>query len=281
MCNREIKFNAFRAYAKECGADCMATGHYAKIVKRDSTSLLYAAVDENKDQSYFLSTVRSQHFENVLFPLSEHTKTQVRDIAMEAKIPTATKKDSMGICFIGKRNFRNFIHEYLPNVQGRFICLETGENIGAHGGYASYTNGQNAKLAGKSEKWFIAKKDDTTSNIFVVKGTRHPALYSDYLLVDEFNWIDLPNQLVNGDSMECHYRVRHRQPLGKCTVRIENQIVKVQLHVPHRAVAKKQIATLYGEDGQCFGGGAIMEIGPSYFDMGKSISSDVPDWSVY
>lgn len=192
-----------------------------------SRPMLLAGVDRSKDQSYFLSGVKSEAFHNVIFPLGHLSKSQnqqhkqqlsVRDIAKQVNIPTATKRDSMGICFIGKRNFTNFMSQYIsePSMPGNFVDVDTGEIVGRHNGAIYYTIGQGAKISGAVVRYFVCGKggdgsgggnvtsndDDLEATVFVCNNTHHPALYTDELYVDfdSFNWIGLGGGGGGGES---------------------------------------------------------------------------------
>ena len=187
MCNRYIKFDAFVNKAKELGADYVATGHYARVID----GKLCKAVDDNKDQSYFLAYVNSEKFKNVLFPIGELTKPEVRKIAIELDLVTAKKKDSTGICFIGERNFRNFLKNYLPNMPGNIVDIETEEVLGQHIGLMYYTLGQRKglNLGGNKEKHYVAKKDVKNNILYVASGDENKYLYTNYAIIENFNFL--------------------------------------------------------------------------------------------
>ena len=290
--------------------------------------MLIAGADRSKDQTYFLSGVKSEAFRNVIFPLGHlaksrsqhHTTTEdnrqqqqqqsVRDIAHQANIPTASKRDSMGICFIGKRNFGNFVSQYMPEptAPGDFVDVDTNQVVGKHEGSMHYTIGQGARISGAPVKYFVCGKgrggsgnDNNYSNtVFVCNNTHHPALYTDELSVDfnSFNWIGLggtersnngldhiPRPLVDGKSIKLLARKRHLQPLASCTVswrRGNNNIQSsstnnrgyliVHFDNPMRAITPGQIVALYaGSDGLiCLGGGPIKSKGLSFMDRGMN-----------
>jgi tRNA U34 2-thiouridine synthase MnmA/TrmU len=280
--------------------------------------MLLAGADKAKDQTYFLSGVKTDNFRHVIFPLGNLEKRQtneetlranrhrqsVRDIAIQAKIPTATKKDSMGICFIGKRNFGRFVSQYLAEAPqpGPFVDVDTGEIVGRHQGSVHYTIGQGAKISGASTKYFVCGKgagDDNTNTVFVCNDTHHPSLYTDELLVEfsAFNWIGLeesyndnvffspaPMPLMEGRSIEVLARTRHLQPLVPCTVSWQRRLddsngnLCVRFHKPMRAVTPGQILALYtGLDGLiCLGGGPILSRGESLMERGLSVSLPHP-----
>lgn len=157
MCNKYIKFDMFAKKARELGADYIATGHYARM----KDGKLLRGIDNNKDQTYFLSQVSKEQLKNVLFPVGDLIKPEVRKIAEEYDLITAKKKDSTGICFIGERNFTNFLKNYLPNQPGKIVDIETNKEIGEHIGLMHYTIGQRKGLniGGSSDRLFVVGKD--------------------------------------------------------------------------------------------------------------------------
>jgi len=256
----------------------------------DILPLLLAGADETKDQSYFLCGVNGRGFSNVLFPLgnlqknfgAEGTTTKtVREMAQAFPSSISNKKESMGICFIGKRNFADFIAEYLPNeaIPGDFVDVDTGAIVGKHNGAAYYTIGQGAKISGASCKWFTAKKD-ANGTVFVCNDTHHSSLYSDelYIKADQFNWIvgELPRPLREGQEMIASCRVRHLQPLIPCIVSRNDSHVVVKFDRPVRAIAPGQTAAIYVGGGLvCVGGGQIWMQGPTYHELGRALPSSL------
>ncbi len=257
----------------------------------DHSPLLLAGADTTKDQSYFLCGVNGMSFSNVLFPLgnlyknikneTEGTREEetVRDMVGDFPSSISNKKESMGICFIGKRNFADFVAEYLPSeaIPGAFIDIDTGETVGKHKGAAFYTIGQGAKVSGANTKYFTAKKD-LNGNIFVCGDTHHPSLYSDelYLAADEFNWIagELPRPLQEGKEMIALCRTRHLQPLIPCSVSCRGSHILVKFDRPIRAITPGQTAGIYVADGLvCVGGGMIMKHGKTYHELGLTLPS--------
>jgi len=168
-CNQHIKFDRFHSHAISLGAEWVATGHYARVRHRhDGVSDLLTAADANKDQTYFLSTVSQAALRRALFPLGHLLKPEVRRIAGEANLHTALKKDSTGICFVGKRKFRDFIRGYLPDqARGPLVCVESGRVLGRHEGLLMYTHGQRARVGGLGGRWYIADKDPATNTLLV------------------------------------------------------------------------------------------------------------------
>ncbi|MGN0805846.1 MAG: tRNA 2-thiouridine(34) synthase MnmA [Candidatus Coproplasma sp.] len=258
LCNREIKFGPFREYALSLGADYIATGHYCGIDHAaDGRHYLLKAKDTGKDQTYFLNQVTQPQLANVLFPLSGLDKGQVREIAVRAKLATAKKKDSTGICFIGERNFRKFLSEYLPAKPGKILSLE-GEEVGEHCGLMYYTLGQRRGLdlggkKGESGRWFVVKKDLANNILYVSHGDETP-LYSSECRVGGLNWIGVDPPLT---PLECTAKFRYRQSEQRVTVIPEGDGVRVAFAEPQRAVTAGQYAVFY-EEKRCLGGGVIL-----------------------
>ena len=257
LCNREIKFGPFKAYAESLGADCIATGHYCGISHENGVHRLLKATDRGKDQTYFLNQLSQKQLENVLFPLEKLQKEEVRRIAEENGLATAKKKDSTGICFIGERNFRKFLQEYLPAQPGKILTLG-GEEVGEHIGLMYYTLGQRRGLdlggrRGEEGRWFVVKKDLEHNILYVSHGDEGP-LYSDGCLVSGFNFIPFPPK---EKVFRCRAKFRYRQDEQGVTVeKIDDVSLKITFDAPQRAVTEGQYAVLYDET-QCFGGGVI------------------------
>ena len=251
MCNKYIKFDLFYKKAKELGADYIATGHYAKIVD----GKLYRATDKNKDQSYFLAYVNKDIFKEVLFPLQDIEKTEVRDIANKYGLVTAKKKDSTGICFIGERNFRNFLKNYLPNKNGNIVDIESNEIVGEHIGLMYYTIGQRKglNLGGFSDRSFVVKKDLDNNILYVCSGDENKYLYSTKAIIKNFNF--LTDEKIN----KCSCKFRYRQQDIDCNiVYLDNSTIEV-MYDGAKAVTPGQFCVLYKDD-MCLGGGIIDEV---------------------
>ena len=251
MCNKYIKFDLFYKKAKELGADYIATGHYAKIVNGQ----LYKANDKNKDQSYFLAYVDKNVFKDVIFPLQDIEKTEVRKIAEEYDLITATKKDSTGICFIGERNFTKFLRNYLPNQTGKIVNIETNEVLGEHNGLMYYTIGQRKglNLGGAHEKIFVVEKDLNKNILYVATGDENKYLYSNSALIKDFNY--LTDKKINN----CCCKFRYRQQDIECQVEyLTNNEIKVN-YTNAKAVTPGQFCVLYNGD-ECLGGGIIDKV---------------------
>ena len=259
LCNREIKFGPFLEQARRLGADMIATGHYCKKIEKDGKYYLAKSHDLNKDQSYFLNQLSQSQLQSVLFPLAEIDKPEVRRIAAELELSTATKKDSTGICFIGERNFKNFLKNYLPAMPGDIVDLE-GNKVGRHDGLMYYTLGQRRGLniggrkGGNGERWFVVKKV-LDKNLLIVSQGEEDELFSDGLYASEMNWIPC---LPDKKEFDCFAKFRYRQPdqAVKVTV-LDDKHIKVDFAEPQRAITPGQYAVLYDADGLCLGGGVI------------------------
>ncbi|KAM9823717.1 mitochondrial tRNA-specific 2-thiouridylase 1 [Neosynchiropus ocellatus] len=294
LCNKYIKFNHFHEYAiNTLGADAMATGHYARTSLEDEevfqqkhapaeTSLfrhrfeqrnpvrLCQGADRVKDQTFFLSQVSQHALRQTLFPLAGLTKDFVKKIAAEAGFHHVLKKrESMGICFIGERNFESFILEYLEPKPGNFVSVEDGKVMGSHRGWFTVTLGQRARIGGLRDPWFIVDKDINSGHVFVAPTTNHPALFRDTIRTDRFHWItvDPPADLIRTKMMECHFRFIHQMALIPCTVTLNmDGSVWISLSQPIRALTPGQFAVLYRGD-ECLGSGKIIQLGPSEFTL--------------
>lgn len=251
LCNREIKFKVFLQKALELGADFLATGHYAQV----ENGKLMRSVDREKDQTYFLYTLQSKTLEKVLFPIGHLNKKELREIARANKLPTAEKKDSTGICFIGERNFRNFLSQYIGYQKGNFETLD-GKVVGEHEGIAYYTIGQRKglRIGGPGEAWFVVDKDPKHNVVIVEQGTDHPALYSTYLTATEISWVNTPPLRL---PFRCQAKIRYRQPDQECIIeKIEDDKISVYFPTPQRAVTPRQSIVFYEGD-ICLGGAMI------------------------
>lgn len=269
LCNREIKFKVFYEKAKEFGADFLATGHYCRHENRDGLAKLVKGVDQNKDQTYFLYTMQSDVLKDVLFPVGQLEKKYVRSLAEEFDLITFDKKDSTGICFIGERNFKLFLSNYIKSQKGQFVHLDTGKVLGEHDGMCFYTNGQRKGLGlgGPGGPWFVAFKDVTQNIVYVVEGQEHPALYADELTASEESWVgDRPSF-----PLKLKAKIRYRQQDQECTVFEKDGELSVCFDKPQRAISQRQSIVFYQDD-ICLGGAIIQKAGPSYFEMKKNLS---------
>jgi len=251
LCNREIKFKVFWEKAREMGADYLATGHYCRT---NGTGRLLKGLDPDKDQSYFLHAVPGSALKNVLFPVGGMCKQDVRKLAKAHNLPTAEKKDSTGICFIGKRDFKPFLEKYVGVQRGEFRTL-SGTVVGHHEGMAFYTIGQRRGmgLGGEGDAWYVVGKDVARNVVFVERGADHPALFVGETEARDLCWVGNAPQV----PFRCMSKVRYRQTDQACTiVSMENGRAKVVFDTPQRAVTPGQSIVFYTDD-VCLGGGII------------------------
>lgn len=263
LCNREIKFKVFFERAKLLGARYLATGHYCQV---EDGKLLKGA-DLNKDQTYFLYAINKNVLSDVLFPIGHLPKPKVRELAELFDLATKAKKDSTGICFIGERNFKNFLSQYIDSQKGNFVTLD-GKILGQHDGACFYTPGQRKGMGigGPGEPWFVVRKNLSTNEVILAQGQDHPALYSDALKATELNWLVLPQKKI----FNCKAKVRYRQTEEDCSVEIRDQEVFVKFDRPQRAMTVRQSIVFY--DGQiCLGGGIISAIDSDFYERGLSL----------
>ena len=251
MCNKYIKFDLFVKEAKKLGADYIATGHYARLID----GKLAKAVDKNKDQSYFLAYVNKDIFKDVLFLLGEIEKPEVRKIAREYGLVTASKKDSTGICFIGERNFTQFLENYLPNIPGDIVNIDTGEILGKHIGLMYYTIGQRRGLniGGTKDRTFVVKKDLDKNILYVAVGDDNKYLYSSTAIIEEFNY------LTDKRPSKCTCKFRYRQSDIDINVKYLDNNNLLLSYKGSKAVTPGQFCVLYDKD-ICLGGCIIKEV---------------------
>ncbi|WP_055105158.1 tRNA 2-thiouridine(34) synthase MnmA [Paenibacillus ihumii] len=261
MCNREIKFGEFLNKAIDLGADYVATGHYARVIRDDDGQYkLLRGVDSNKDQTYFLNALNQEQLSKAMFPIGHLPKPEVRRIAEEAGLYTAKKKDSTGVCFIGERNFREFLSQYLPAQSGDMVDIRTGEVKGRHDGLMYYTLGQRQGLgiggSGSGEPWFVAEKDLKNNILYVVQGDKHPSLYSTGLIASGVNWIAGRDKLPD-KPFKCTAKFRYRQQdQGVTLTPREDGTMFVAFDQPQKAITPGQAVVFYDGD-ECLGGGTI------------------------
>ncbi len=258
LCNAEIKFKAFLDHAMSLGAEAIATGHYAKTARVGEEVHLLKAIDETKDQSYFLYRLNQQQLKHVIFPLGGIRKTVIREIAQKIGLPNAAKKDSTGICFIGERPFREFLNRYLPNKPGP-IKTEDGKTVGEHVGLAFYTLGQRKGIGmggskdGTGDPWFVAKKDIQTNTLYIVQGHDHPWLLNPLLSASQISWTsDFAPALGSYTA-----KTRYRQVDAPCQLTaLTKDLFTLNFDEAQWAVTPGQSAVIYSGD-RCLGGGII------------------------
>jgi tRNA-specific 2-thiouridylase len=245
MCNQEVKFKLFLDAADEDGAEMIATGHYARVVD----GVLKQAVDTNKDQTYFLYRVTGKALQKTLFPLGEYTKVQVREMAKERGLYTASKKDSQGICFVGKVGIRDFLSEYVQTEPGDIVDSSTGQKLGQHDGAIFYTLGQRHGMElGGGLPYYVVGKDMEKNEVYVTRDLNDNILWQKTITLDNIHWIN--EQPTDG---EYNIRVRHRAPLVKANFKNDT----LTLGEPQRAVTAGQSVVIYDGD-ICLGGGIVV-----------------------
>lgn len=263
LCNREIKFTAFLNYAKQRGADCIATGHYARTTVHQDRVFLLKGKDDKKDQSYFLHALGQEQLKNSLFPLGAIEKSTVRALAEQAGFINHRKKDSTGICFIGERKFKNFLSEYLPAQPGP-METEAGKAIGTHDGLMFYTIGQRQGLkiggqqAAAESPWYVLQKDLARNTLIVTQNQE--LLNAHTLLAAQVHWI-------NGTPAEfplvATAKTRYRQPDQSCIITpSDSGNYAITFAAPQRAITAGQSVVFYSAD-VCLGGGIILQAGLS------------------
>ncbi|MDR9792178.1 tRNA 2-thiouridine(34) synthase MnmA [Aeribacillus sp. FSL K6-1121] len=258
MCNKEIKFKAFLEHAADLGADYIATGHYARVKYRDGVYKLLRGKDPNKDQTYFLNQLNQKQLSKVMFPIGHLEKKEVREIAKKANLATAKKKDSTGICFIGERNFKEFLSQYLPAQPGKMETL-SGEVKGKHDGLMYYTIGQRHGLGigGNGDPWFVVGKNLKNNILYVEQGFHNEHLYSDSIIATNVNWI---TGVKPTDELVCTAKFRYRQPDQPVKVKmIGDQTAQISFEQPVRAVTPGQAVVFYNGE-ECLGGGIIDKV---------------------
>jgi len=276
LCNREIKFKTFLDEARALGAEKIATGHYARVDHRDGMYRLLRAVDTAKDQTYFLHALGQRQLASTLFPVGEIEKTLVREMAREAALPTHAKKDSTGICFIGERDFREFLGQYIPARAGEMRTPE-GTLIGEHQGVMYYTLGQRNGLGiggrhgASGEAWYVVGKDVPGNVLYVAQGGENHWLHSQRLHTEPPSWVA---GAAPAAQFRCAAKTRYRQADQACTVSVHGDGLAVHFDEPQRAVTPGQSVVFY--DGEACLGGAVIAATDAPFG-GLSRDSGIPD----
>ena len=260
LCNREIKFSVFLDFAESLGADKLVTGHFARIDQCGGEYRLLRAADENKDQTYFLYMIDQRALSKALFPVGGMLKSEVRRMAREAGLPVSEKKDSTGVCFIGERNFKQFLSGFLPAQPGDMVTTD-GKVAGRHDGLMYYTLGQRRGLGigggGNGQRWFVVKKDLANNVLVVHQGEDEALLYSHRAVGSDCTWLAGHPPAAEGEPFDCQVRLRHRQPLQDCRLTLRDGRAFMEFPVAQRAVTPGQSAVFYR--GQVCLGGAIVD----------------------
>lgn len=273
LCNREIKFDTFLKHAFLLGADYVATGHYCRNRKTKEGYELMAGLDDNKDQSYFLCQINQEQLSKALFPIGELNKKDVRAIASEQDLVTAEKRDSQGLCFIGKVKLPDFLKQKLKEKKGNVIKVskdwdgfnnplspseeyslteEDGVKIGEHNGAHFYTIGQRKGLniGGHTDPLFVIQTNTKTNTIYVGEGEDHLGLYRPGLLIknEDIHFVKQTDEMVDGDQKEYQIRIRYRQKLFQARLVKTNEGLEIFFNQPQKAIAKGQFAAWYEKD---------------------------------
>ncbi|MBQ8468352.1 MAG: tRNA 2-thiouridine(34) synthase MnmA [Clostridia bacterium] len=273
LCNREIKFGPFLKMAKVLGASKVATGHYANVEEENGKFYLKKALDQNKDQTYFLNQLSQAQLSMAMFPIGNIEKPEIRRLAEEYDLATAKKKDSTGICFIGERNFKQFLKNYLPAQKGNIVDKRTGNIVGKHDGLMYYTLGQRRGLGiggghgTTGDRWFVIEKDLNKNILYVTEGEGEELLSSS-LVSGKFNWI--PEQ-PKDKEFDCYAKFRYRQKDQKVRVLVNDDgTITCIFAEKQRAVTPGQYVVLYGgkngwakspdEAQYCLGGAQIEKV---------------------
>lgn len=259
LCNKEIKFKAFLKKAFELGADYIAMGHYARVIhdEKNNKHYLLRGIDANKDQTYFLSQLSSAQLAKALFPVGDMLKPEVRALAQKYGLEVATKKDSTGVCFIGERNFKEFLMNYIPANPGDIIDTK-GNIVGHHDGVMYYTIGQRHGLGigGPGDAWFVCGKDAKTNHLIVGQGQETELLYANRVLVRNINIIN--ERFENGTVMSAKFRYRQNDVKVKVNW-IDDDTLEVLTFEPTKAITPGQACVFYDNE-YCLGGGTIDEV---------------------
>ncbi|MEO6076838.1 MAG: tRNA 2-thiouridine(34) synthase MnmA [Dokdonella sp.] len=272
LCNREIKFKTFLDTAHSLGFSHIATGHYARVGRDGDTWTLLRGVDRDKDQSYFLHTLGQHQLASTLFPIGELAKPEVRRIAQAAGIGVHDKKDSTGICFIGERDFREFLGHYIPACPGAILTPD-GVCVGEHDGAMYYTLGQRSGLGigGRNdmpaEPWYVVGKDVGSNIVYAVQGNSNDWLLSTNLDADECSWV---SGAAPATEFRCTTKTRYRQPDQDCLVTVSGSRCEVRFDTPQRAVTPGQSVVFY-QDHVCLGGATITHSNAPGSQLGEAV----------
>ena len=256
MCNKLIKFGCFDDKAGHL-YDRIATGHYASIVNKDGKVWLGTAKDPIKDQTDFLAQISYKQLSKLMFPLGDLTKEQVRIAALEAKLPSARRKDSQGICFLGKINYNQFIKRFLGEQEGAIVEIETGKILGKHNGFWFHTIGQRKGLGLSGGPWFVVSKDVPQNIVYVSKGYDTVKQYGHEFRMENFNFVT-ENPWENKKTAEVMVKVRHTDAFVGATIVNNDNNFEVHAHEKIQGIAPGQFGVVYDADAQiCYGSGEI------------------------
>lgn len=257
MCNRLIKFGSFNEkYGKEF--DYISSGHYASTLEIDGTKFLATATDKYKDQTDFLAQITYDQLKKIMFPVGDLTKPRVREIAQEVRLPSAGRKDSQGICFLGKVNYNDFIRRYVGEKEGKIVELETGKILGRHQGYWFHTIGQRKGLGLSQGPWFVVKKDTDENVIYVSNGYDPVTQYSNTIRLNGFHYISGNPWGDLNTPKPVTFKIRHTPDFTPGTITMEGNKIVLQSEVPISGIAAGQFGVLYDTESRiCYGSGEI------------------------
>jgi len=261
LCNKKIKFKVCLDYIKSLGADLLATGHYAKINFFNGNFILKKASDIKKDQTYFLYTLNQQQLKSIIFPLGNYNKNTIYKLAQISKFPNNNKKNSTGICFIGKRKFKNFLQKYLPPKQGNIININN-DIIGKHDGLMYYTIGQRYGLNiggmknSSGDPWYVINKDLSSNTLTVVQGKNHPLLFKSCANISKLHWISQLTQKIKYGYLKCWAKIRYQQSEQPCIISVLDNKYKVTFQNKQKSITPGQSIVFYNNK-TCIGGAII------------------------
>ena len=269
LCNKEIKFKAFLDHALANGADCIATGHYARLDQTPGATRLLKAVDRNKDQTYFLYAVAPAALSRTQFPIGHLTKPEVRALALGAGLANHDRSDSTGICFIGERDYKKFVARYLPAQPGDIRATD-GNHKGRHDGLMYYTLGQRhgLGLGGPGAAWYVVDKDMQSNTLYVAQGSEHDALYRDCLIADNVHWIRAPR---SGAALAAKTRYRQTEQACEIDVLPQGQL-RVRFATVQRALTPGQAIVFYDSE-ECLGGARILAVESTHEQSSPAVAN--------
>jgi tRNA-uridine 2-sulfurtransferase len=252
MCNQEIKFGVFLNKMRKLGFDKVATGHYARVAKQGNEYFLKTGLDNNKDQSYFLCRLNQKQLSQTLFPIGEIQKSKVREIAEQAGLVTASKKDSQGICFIGNIKIRDFLKRYIKGTAGNILDMN-GKKVGQHKGVEFFTVGQREGLdVGGTGPYYVVNRNIKTGDLQVTNNPDDPALYKEEITITNISWINKPKSF----PWQGGVRIRYRHPIVNCKIDIKGNDIIMIFDEDQKAITPGQSAAFYDDD-KLIGSGII------------------------
>ena len=257
MCNKLIKFGSFdEKYGS--GFDRIATGHYANVIEKDGFVYLGTAKDRLKDQTDFLAQITYKQLCRSMFPIGTYMKSEVRTLATAANLPSAGRKDSQGICFLGKINYNDFLKHYVGEKEGWIVELETGKKLGKHKGYWFHTIGQRKGLGLSQGPWFVVKKEVDTNTIFVSNGYDPMSQYGQTIRLSNFSFLTRNPWATLDEPKRVMFKIRHTPDFTPGSICAEGEMLVLESDIPISGIAAGQFGVIYDEDAAiCIGSGVI------------------------